>query len=156
MKAIKPIEEGAEIFNDYGEIPRSDLLRRYGYVTDNYAPYDVVELPLDAICQAAGLENADVESQPAVCYNCLEHIVGRLILPSSTSLKTSSFSMTVMLFCGRLLKIRCRTYSLTNLFYYLRRWPSPQTNSSSKSQRTSLQSPPLVRQKQLSCQKQYS
>ncbi|BAE61849.1 unnamed protein product [Aspergillus oryzae RIB40] len=28
MKAIKPISAGAEIFNDYGEIPRADLLRR--------------------------------------------------------------------------------------------------------------------------------
>ncbi|TVY33871.1 Ribosomal lysine N-methyltransferase [Lachnellula subtilissima] len=31
-------------FNDYGQLPRSDLLRRYGYVTDNYAAYDVAEL----------------------------------------------------------------------------------------------------------------
>lgn len=64
MKAIKPIQTGEEIFNDYGEIPRADLLRRYGYVTDNYAVYDVVELSLETICQAAGLSNSDVESQP--------------------------------------------------------------------------------------------
>ncbi|KAH8431302.1 ribosomal lysine N-methyltransferase [Aspergillus melleus] len=64
MKAIKPITPGAEVFNDYGEIPRADLLRRYGYVTDNYAPYDVVELPLEIICEAASLENADAEEQP--------------------------------------------------------------------------------------------
>lgn len=64
MKAIKPIQQGEEIFNDYGEIPRADLLRRYGYVTDNYADYDVVELSLESICQAAGLSNSDVESQP--------------------------------------------------------------------------------------------
>jgi len=67
MKAIKPIHEGEEIFNDYGEIPRADLLRRYGYVTDNYAQYDVIELSLGDICQAAGLSNSDVESQPRVC-----------------------------------------------------------------------------------------
>lgn len=67
MKAIKPIQEGDEIFNDYGEIPRADLLRRYGYVTDNYSQYDVIELPLRDICQAAGLSNSDVESQPRVC-----------------------------------------------------------------------------------------
>lgn len=66
MKAIKPIKAGEEIFNDYGEIPRSDLLRRYGYVTDNYAQYDVVELSLDQICQAAGLGCADIETQPPV------------------------------------------------------------------------------------------
>jgi SET domain-containing protein 6 len=64
MKAIKPIQQGEEVFNDYGEIPRADLLRRYGYVTDNYAVYDVVELSLASICQAAGLPNSDVESQP--------------------------------------------------------------------------------------------
>ncbi|KAJ5669270.1 hypothetical protein N7462_010340 [Penicillium macrosclerotiorum] len=64
MKAIKPIQEGEEIFNDYGEIPRADLLRRYGYVTDNYSQYDVIELSLGDFCQAAGLSNSDVESQP--------------------------------------------------------------------------------------------
>jgi hypothetical protein len=66
MKAIKPITQGEEIFNDYGELPRADLLRRYGYVTDNYKVFDVIELSLKDICQAAGLENADVESQPKV------------------------------------------------------------------------------------------
>ncbi|KAJ6109885.1 hypothetical protein N7486_002120 [Penicillium sp. IBT 16267x] len=64
MKAIKPIQEGEEIFNDYGEIPRADLLRRYGYVTDNYSVYDVVELSLGDVCQSAGLSNSDVDSQP--------------------------------------------------------------------------------------------
>ncbi|KAJ5933505.1 hypothetical protein N7454_005834 [Penicillium verhagenii] len=64
MKAIKSIQEGEEIFNDYGEIPRADLLRRYGYVTDNYSVYDVVELTLADVCQSAGLPNSDVESQP--------------------------------------------------------------------------------------------
>jgi SET domain-containing protein 6 len=44
MRVIKPIAKGEEIFNDYGEIPRSYLLRRYGYVTDNYAPFDVAEV----------------------------------------------------------------------------------------------------------------
>ncbi|GFF78169.1 ribosomal lysine N-methyltransferase 4 [Aspergillus lentulus] len=64
MKAIKPIHAGEEIFNDYGELPRADLLRRYGYVTGNYAQYDVVELSLDQICRSAGLQNADIESHP--------------------------------------------------------------------------------------------
>jgi SET domain-containing protein 6 len=68
MKAIKPIQQGEEIFNDYGEIPRADLLRRYGYVTENYAQYDVVELSLSSICQAAGLGNADPESQPRLQF----------------------------------------------------------------------------------------
>ncbi|KAF8859575.1 SET domain-containing protein [Acephala macrosclerotiorum] len=49
MRAIRPINKGDEIFNDYGQLPRSDLLRRYGYVTDNYAQYDVAELPTKSI-----------------------------------------------------------------------------------------------------------
>ena len=44
MRSIKPIAKGEEIFNDYGLLPRSDLLRRYGYITDNYGPYDVAEI----------------------------------------------------------------------------------------------------------------
>ncbi|KAF2733543.1 SET domain-containing protein [Polyplosphaeria fusca] len=52
MKALKPIKAGEEIFNDYGPLPRSDLLRRYGYITDNYAQYDVVELPFDLVIAA--------------------------------------------------------------------------------------------------------
>ena len=44
MRATRPIAAGDEIFNDYGPLPRSDLLRMYGYVTDNYAQYDVVEV----------------------------------------------------------------------------------------------------------------
>ncbi|KAL3448559.1 hypothetical protein BJX65DRAFT_65181 [Aspergillus insuetus] len=64
MKAIKSIKAGEEIFNDYGEIPRADLLRRYGYVTDNYAPYDVVELSLNQLCSAGGLSDSSIEHQP--------------------------------------------------------------------------------------------
>lgn len=45
MRAIKSIRAGEEILNDYGQLPRSDLLRRYGYVTDKYAVFDVAELP---------------------------------------------------------------------------------------------------------------
>lgn len=66
MRAIKPIMAGAEIFNDYGEIPRADLLRRYGYVTDNYVQYDVVELPLALICAVGGLGDAVTENHPQV------------------------------------------------------------------------------------------
>lgn len=58
MKSTKPIQKGEEIFNDYGELPRSDLLRRYGYITDNYMQYDVVELPLETICHVAGFQSA--------------------------------------------------------------------------------------------------
>ncbi|KAL6231555.1 hypothetical protein BDW75DRAFT_233511 [Aspergillus navahoensis] len=68
MKAIKPIRAGEEIFNDYGEIPRSDLLRRYGYVTDNYAQYDVIELSLESLCSSAGLSDSQVENQPRLQF----------------------------------------------------------------------------------------
>ena len=44
MVASKTIKKGQEIFNDYGQRPRSDLLRRYGYVTNNAKIWDVVEL----------------------------------------------------------------------------------------------------------------
>ncbi|KAK2628603.1 hypothetical protein QTJ16_001706 [Diplocarpon rosae] len=44
MRSIRPILKGEEIFNDYGQLPRSDLLRRYGYVTKRYAPFDVAEI----------------------------------------------------------------------------------------------------------------
>jgi SET domain-containing protein 6 len=53
MKSILPIAKGEEIFNDYGPLPSSDLLRRYGYITQNYSRYDVVELSRDTIVQAA-------------------------------------------------------------------------------------------------------
>src|SRR2546423_133597 len=51
MKATRSIAAGDEIFNDYGSLPRSDLLRMYGYVADSYAQYDVVELSLHTICE---------------------------------------------------------------------------------------------------------
>jgi N-lysine methyltransferase SETD6 len=49
MKTIKAVGKGQELFNDYGPLPRADLLRRYGYITDNYAKYDVAEVSLDLI-----------------------------------------------------------------------------------------------------------
>lgn len=30
MVALKPMRKGEEVLNDYGPLPRSDLLRRYG------------------------------------------------------------------------------------------------------------------------------
>jgi len=53
MRTLTPIRKGEEILNDYGQLPRSDLLRRYGYVTDNYGPYDVVELSADMMIRVA-------------------------------------------------------------------------------------------------------
>lgn len=53
MAALKPIKNGEQIWNDYGPLPRSDLLRRYGYVTENYARYDVVELSTEMMIDVA-------------------------------------------------------------------------------------------------------
>lgn len=63
MLASKPIRQGQEIFNDYGHRPRSDLLRRYGYITDNARKWDVVELDLETLVQAAGEHNDLKESE---------------------------------------------------------------------------------------------
>jgi N-lysine methyltransferase SETD6 len=52
MKTIAPVKQGDELFNDFGPLPRADLLRRYGYITDNYAQYDVVEISNDLIKSA--------------------------------------------------------------------------------------------------------
>jgi len=63
MRAIKPIKKGEEIFNDYGQLPRSDLLRRYGYVTDRYSTYDVAEISTELIVSA--FRNGKVHSSLA-------------------------------------------------------------------------------------------
>ena len=52
MRTLKPISKGEEIFNDYGQLPRSDLLRRYGYITENYTVYDVAEISTELILSA--------------------------------------------------------------------------------------------------------
>ncbi|EPQ67697.1 hypothetical protein BGT96224_555 [Blumeria graminis f. sp. tritici 96224] len=44
MRTVRPILSGEELFNDYGALPQTDLLRRYGYITENYARYNVVEI----------------------------------------------------------------------------------------------------------------
>lgn len=53
MTALKPISKGEEIFNDYGQLPRSDLLRRYGYITNSYKEWDVIEINADLIVRVA-------------------------------------------------------------------------------------------------------
>jgi N-lysine methyltransferase SETD6 len=59
MKATQDIPAGDEIFNDYGPLPRSDLLRMYGYITDNYSAYDVVEVSADLIENVAASSGTD-------------------------------------------------------------------------------------------------
>uniref|UniRef100_A0A0B7K6K7 SET domain-containing protein n=1 Tax=Bionectria ochroleuca TaxID=29856 RepID=A0A0B7K6K7_BIOOC len=43
--SLRPIKAGEEILNYYGPHPNSELLRRYGYVTERHGRYDVVEIP---------------------------------------------------------------------------------------------------------------
>ena len=57
MVALKNIVTGQQIFNDFGQLPRSDLLRRYGYITDNYKRWDVVEVNIEDVTEAAGKFN---------------------------------------------------------------------------------------------------
>ena len=55
MKAVEAIKQGEEIYNHYGCLPRSDLLRRYGYITEHYKEFDVVEISTASIQNAANL-----------------------------------------------------------------------------------------------------
>lgn len=70
MIASKPIRKGQEILNDYGQRPRSDLLRRYGYITNNARKWDVVELSIASILEVAcEHSNIDVrEKGKRVCF----------------------------------------------------------------------------------------
>ncbi|OMP89134.1 Ribosomal N-lysine methyltransferase 4 [Diplodia seriata] len=71
MEAITGIKAGDEIFNDYGPLPRSDLLRRYGYSTPFYEQYDVVEIPTDLIVETLKAETkvSDEEIEEKVKEN---------------------------------------------------------------------------------------
>lgn len=53
MIALKDIPSGQQIYNDFGQLPRSDLLRRYGFITSNYKRWDVVEVDIETVTQAA-------------------------------------------------------------------------------------------------------
>lgn len=54
MRTTTAIPADAQLFNDYGTLPRSDLLRRYGYITPNYACYDVAEVSSELLTTVAG------------------------------------------------------------------------------------------------------
>ncbi|OAA39631.1 SET domain-containing protein RMS1 [Beauveria brongniartii RCEF 3172] len=49
VTALRPINAGEEILNYYGPHPNSELLRRYGYVTERHSRYDVVEIPWELV-----------------------------------------------------------------------------------------------------------
>jgi SET domain-containing protein 6 len=74
MKSIAPIKAGEEIFNDYGPLPRSDLLRMYGYITPNYAQYDVVELlQTDFIATARNMKR-EITNDQSVGIRALDEL----------------------------------------------------------------------------------
>ncbi|KYK60799.1 SET domain protein [Drechmeria coniospora] len=45
VTTLRRIHAGEEIMNYYGPHPNSELLRRYGYVTEKHSRHDVVEIP---------------------------------------------------------------------------------------------------------------
>ncbi|KAH3666878.1 hypothetical protein OGAPHI_003327 [Ogataea philodendri] len=51
MTATKDIKKGEQIFNIYGELPNSEILRKYGYVEVPASKYDFAELSLSVIKQ---------------------------------------------------------------------------------------------------------
>ncbi|KAI8940807.1 hypothetical protein NX059_002070 [Plenodomus lindquistii] len=83
MKALKSVKAGEEIFNDYGPLPRSDLLRRYGYVTNNYAQYDVVEIPMDLVSEVVSASGSWKESR-------LEYLDEQEVIDSGYDITASS------------------------------------------------------------------
>ncbi|KAL4728843.1 Ribosomal lysine N-methyltransferase 4 [Fusarium chlamydosporum] len=62
VTSLRPIKAGEEIFNYYGPHPNSELLRRYGYVTEKHSRYDVVEIPWDVV-ESALTSNFGISSQ---------------------------------------------------------------------------------------------
>jgi SET domain-containing protein 6 len=72
MRTIKSVPKGDELLNDYGLLPRSDLLRRYGYVTDNYAFYDVAEISTESILSAFRNSTIQIPNLEQLSYEELE------------------------------------------------------------------------------------
>ena len=83
MKALKTIKAGEEIFNDYGPLPRSDLLRRYGYVTENYAQYDVVEISHSLVLDIVSKAGWNAESK-------LEYLDEQGVIDTGYDISTST------------------------------------------------------------------
>jgi N-lysine methyltransferase SETD6 len=53
MRSIQSIPKGNQIYNTYGDLPNSDLLRRYGYVIPGSRD-DLVEISAESIIQTIG------------------------------------------------------------------------------------------------------
>ena len=94
MIAIKAIEKGDEIFNDYGSLPRSDMLRRYGYITDQYKKWDVVELDGEMVSSIASEHIQGTSPDLETKVSLLPHLVFSIL----TKCGSSSLQMPGM-FC---------------------------------------------------------
>lgn len=82
MISLKSIKKGEELFNDYGQLPRSDLLRRYGYITDRYKQWDVVELSIDALkdcCNAHRVLSEEKKSQRVTSHTNQKHVTALIL-----------------------------------------------------------------------------
>ncbi|SPJ80208.1 related to RMS1 - regulatory protein [Fusarium torulosum] len=62
VTSLRPIKAGEEILNYYGPHPNSELLRRYGYVTEKHSRYDVVEIPWNVV-ESAMTSNFGISNQ---------------------------------------------------------------------------------------------
>ncbi|EMR71545.1 putative set domain protein [Eutypa lata UCREL1] len=49
VTSLRPISAGKEVLNYYGALGNGELLRRYGYVSNNHSRYDVVEISWDLV-----------------------------------------------------------------------------------------------------------
>lgn len=61
--SLRSIRKGEEILNFYGPLSSAELLRRYGYVTEKHARWDVVELSWSLISSAL---QPKLQAQPEV------------------------------------------------------------------------------------------
>lgn len=94
MRCTKPVAEGEQMLNTYGNPPNSDLLRRYGFV-DEPNRGDLVELPAELIVNAAvsklvlatGAPQEDVEARTAARFEwaCTELGMDEVFLLSRLS-----------------------------------------------------------------------
>ena len=100
MIALKPIKKGEQIFNDFGQLPRSDLLRRYGYITDRYKKWDVVEVDIEAITTATAehnsLSKSEKEQRVPTQWTC-QRPMKSLMCSSFASLLTGKFYRMAMI-----------------------------------------------------------
>lgn len=90
MSAVKQILKGDEILNEFGPLPRSDLLRRYGYISDKYKKWDVVEVDsnkiLGIIRSKGQLGNVEIDDLVSFLTNMqtfITHCLCRLSLQNS-------------------------------------------------------------------------